>query len=168
MKNGRPLFVVSLCGSLFCWSALGVALYSQYVLQILPCAYCILQRVVYLLMAVSFSLSSVQFAYGKKNVQDYASVLWWGTLSATGLGIALYQIMVAKVSDTCGFSWGQQLLDAARLEQLWPWLFEVQALCAGNEARLMGVPFEVWSAGGFVLMLLWSAAGFVVRWKERA
>lgn len=143
--------------------SVGFALVSQHVHAMAPCAWCILQRL-QMILGAGVALSSLVPA-GR----------WRGALLAgasaiflSGLGAALYQVLVASKVQGCAFSVAARIVDALRLESLSPALFQIQAGCAESEAALFGLPYGVWSGLAFLGLAIACGALAVRCWQVRS
>lgn len=153
-----------LLGSIFCFLALTFALFSQYVLGLEPCTFCIAQRICYTLLFITFTSGYVHAQTHRPDVPagtssrapllytslNLSSATISSLLSGFGFFLALYQYFIAKHSRECGISFAQKLINWTHLEQLFPWMFEVKALCADAPATLLGIAYELYSAAGFL------------------
>ena len=146
-----------------CVAALAAALVAQYVYDIRPCPWCVLQRLVYVLIAVA----AAGGALARNVVPRRAALGVVALLSAGGVACAVYQHVVAAKQFSCDLSFADKLITALHLESLVPSLFAVTATCAEAAVSVVGVPFEFWSLALYALLAvaavgLWprvSAAG---------
>lgn len=155
LRNASHLYAF---GAVFCFSALCFALFSQYVWQLLPCTFCIAQRICYALLLFIFTAGYLKTrSQGTHTLTHLSSASSAFAIAVFGLFLALYQFFVAKHSRECGISFAQHLINWTHLEQLWPWMFQVQALCADAPAQLLGIAYELYSGAGFVAISVLSA-----------
>jgi len=140
--------------ALACIAAIGGALVAQYAYDMRPCPWCILQRVIYVVIAALCLLAVAAPALRKALT---ALVLVFASL---GVASAIYQHVVAAKQFSCNLTLADQIINALRLEALLPSLFQVTASCAEAAVSLLGVPFEYWSLALFAL--LGAAALFVL------
>jgi len=138
-----------------CIAALAGALVAQYVYDMRPCPWCILQRVIYILIALLCLLAAAAPALRKA----FAAVV----LVFAGLGVAsaVYQHVIAAKQFSCNLTLADKIITALGLETLMPALFQVTASCAEAAVSMLGVPFEYWSLALFVLLA--AAALFVLK-----
>jgi len=136
-------------------TGLGVALVTQHVYDMRPCAWCAFQRLLYLGIAMLAAVGLVLPASKRTLAAGAAGLVAFG-----GLGVALYQHLVAAQAGSCGFSWAARFLYEWRLDELVPWLFQASASCSEANVPLLGVSYALWSAQLFVLLGLgsWLAA----------
>lgn len=135
-------------------AALALALIAQYVWAMLPCAWCIVQRVDVILL-IGVSLAGVLLArVAPRAAPSLASILS-ASLAAGGLWAAWHQHSVAARQLSCAFTWADRVLMQLALDARWPALFQVQATCAdAARSTMLGLPFELWSAAWFVIVLI--------------
>jgi disulfide bond formation protein DsbB len=132
------------------WGGVVVALVLQHGFDMQPCAWCTVQRGIYLLVGALALLALVipnAIASGAVAVIAAAGAI-------AGLAAAGYQQFVAAKSTTCGFSWADRLIYEARLDETMPWLFKATASCSDANLPLFGVPFALWSAALFVFLFV--------------
>ena len=139
--NARLLGVAG--GSL---AAVGAALFTQHVWGMLPCPYCILQRILFLAIAVAALLAWV--ARGALRKVATGAVL---VLAACGMAAALWQHFVAAASASCNMTLADRMIGGLGLDALWPEVFGVWATCADAKVNLLGLPYEFYSLALFVL-----------------
>ena len=123
--------------------AMGAALFTQYRLEMQPCPWCVLQRVIFLGIALASAL-----ALAARKLGTGLGLL----LSIGGIAAALWQHFVAAASASCNLTLADRIVSALSLNTLWPDVFEARASCADAAVALLGVPYEFWSLGLFVLL----------------
>ena len=139
-----------------CVAAVGAALVSQHVFGMQPCPWCVLQRVIFLTIALACGLG----------------LLWRGTIGrhlAAGLGLllalsgvatALWHYFKAAASASCVQTLADKIVSGMlELDTLWPDVFAPRASCAEGAVKLLGIPYPFWSLAlfvmtGFTLLLL--------------
>ncbi|HEY0819943.1 MAG TPA: disulfide bond formation protein B [Rhizobacter sp.] len=136
-------------------AGVGAALVSQHVYAMEPCPWCILQRVIFLAIALVCLVGFVS--------TRIAGVLAL-VLALCGIGAALWQHFKAASSTSCALTVADQIVIAMKLDSLWPDVFLARASCADAAVKLLGVPYEFWSLALFVLLA--AAAAVVVRHKR--
>jgi protein dithiol:quinone oxidoreductase len=140
------------------WGAVGFALVTQHIWNMQPCPWCILQRMVYLLIG-AFAL--LGFFFSNHKHLGTAATVFISTAAASGLGMAIYQNVVAANQTSCTFSQAHKFIIATGLNELLPSVFEVTASCADAAlAKLAGIPYELASAALFVSLLLLALVAF--------
>ena len=131
-------------------AAVGAALFTQYRMDMQPCAWCVLQRLLFLAVAAAAVLGLLlPGATGRRVGAGLAMVL-----ADLGLAAALWQHFVAAASASCNMSLADRLMGATGLDSRWPELFAAYANCADAKASLAGVPYEFWSLALFALLSL--------------
>jgi disulfide bond formation protein DsbB len=130
-------------------AAVGAALVSQHVYGMEPCPWCILQRVIFLAIALVCLVGFVS--------TRIAGVLAL-VLSLCGIGAALWQHFKAASSTSCALTAADQIVIALKLDSLWPDVFLARASCADAAVDLMGAPYEFWSLALFVVLGIASIA----------
>lgn len=140
----RSLCVVA---ALYGAACLAAALYLQHRQDMLPCAWCVLQRL-QVIVVVALAL----LAAGLPGVAGRVTAGLGALVALSGLGSALYQQFYAANDLSCSLSLADRIVGSLGLADRWPSVFEAQAMC--NEANLpwFGVPFAVWAALMFVLL----------------
>jgi disulfide bond formation protein DsbB len=131
--------------------ALAVALIAQHAFGIEPCAWCVVQRIAVVAVALLALFAAVLCGAG---MRPLAMLIATGVLalSVGGAVAAWYQHTVAAKQLSCAFTWADRTLMDWQLDAWIPGLFKVGATCAdAAKALLLGLPFEMWSGAWFVL-----------------
>ena len=139
-------------------AAVALALVAQHAFDMQPCPWCILQRLIYLLIAV---LCGATAALRRGPVQTGAMALSLA-LAVSGVAAAVFQHVVAAKSFSCNLTLADTIITALGLESLVPALFKVTATCADAAVSVLGVPFEYWSLALFAAIAL-TLAGALTR-----
>jgi len=150
--RGRSLLLAC---AVFALAAVGAALVLQHAFDMRPCAWCTLQRLVYLVVA-AFAL--LGWALGARVALRRGFALLAALASAGGLAAALQQQFVAAKTASCAFTFADRVLMQLRLDEAAPWLFFADASCSEANLPLLGVPFALWSAAAFVLLAIGALA----------
>jgi len=147
--------------ALLALAAVAGALVAQHVFGMQPCPWCILQRVLYLGVAV-LALVGWALPAGRGVLPASLGV----TLTAlAGVAAAAFQHEVASKDASCALTLADRILTATDLEALFPPLFQVTATCLQAASyRLLGLPFELWSGA---LFTLFAVAGVLLVWYRR-
>ena len=153
--RGRSRWVFAAV-ALLCVAAVGAALVSQYRFDMQPCPWCVLQRVIYLAIALACGIG----------------LLWrngTGRLVGAGLGLmlalagaaaALWQHFQAAASASCKQTLADKIISGwLQLDSLWPDVFSARASCADAAVSLLGISYDLWSlalfvAAGLALLML--------------
>jgi protein dithiol:quinone oxidoreductase len=136
-------------------AAVGVALVSQHVYGMEPCPWCILQRVIFLAIALVCLVGLVA-----RRLAGGLVVL----LALCGMAAALWQHFKAAASSSCAMTVADQIVSAMKLDSLWPDVFLPRANCADAAVSLAGVPYDFWSLALFVVL---AAMGVMVARERR-
>lgn len=124
-------------------ASVGAALVSQHVYGMEPCPWCILQRVIFIAIALVCLVGFfAQRAAG-------ALVL---LLALCGVAAALWQHFKAAASASCAMTVADQIVIALKLDSLWPDVFLARANCADAAVSMGGVPYEFWSLAMYLLL----------------
>ncbi|MDE1998518.1 MAG: disulfide bond formation protein B [Burkholderiales bacterium] len=145
MKRGILILV-----ALACLGAVAGAYFTQHHWGMEPCPWCILQRILFLLIA---ALALIGALLPQRAIQMGVTALITAT-SAGGVAAALYQHFIAAKSSSCNLTFADKVIGTFHLDTLWPDMFEVRANCADAIAHLLGVPYEFWSLMLFVVVAL--------------
>ena len=152
--NATPRLTLAAMAAL-CLAAVGAALVSQQVFDMRPCPWCILQRVIF----VGIALLCIVGALLPSAARALAALA--GLLALSGAASALYQHFVAAKSSSCNLTLADKIITALNLESLAPPLFQVTGTCADAAVDLLGVPYEFWALALFVVLAI--VAATVVR-----
>jgi disulfide bond formation protein DsbB len=131
-----------------CVAAVGAALVSQYVYDMQPCPWCVLQRVIFVAVALVCLVAALWNAPAARRTLAGGALV----LAAAGAAAALWQHFVAAKSTSCKLTLADRIVTALHVDTMAPWLFEVRATCADAAVSVMGLPYEVWSLLLFVLL----------------
>jgi disulfide bond formation protein DsbB len=128
--------------------AVAAALFTQHGLGMEPCPWCILQRLIFVVIAAAALLGLLW--RGRAGTWFTAALVL--ALAASGVAAALWQHFVAAVSDSCAQSLAEKVISGVGLDGSLPEIFQPRALCADAAVRLLGLPYEFWSLALFVLL----------------
>ena len=129
-------------------AAVGAALVSQHRFDMQPCPWCVLQRLIFVLIAVvAFGGLAWRSATGRRAV-----ALTLLLLCGVGIAAALWQHFVAAATNSCAMTLADKALAFTRLDGLLPEVFQPRASCADAAVDLLGMPYEFWSLALFVLI----------------
>jgi protein dithiol:quinone oxidoreductase len=143
----RPGLLLALIAGLS-MLAVAMALVSQHVFGMEPCPWCVLQRVIFLAIALACGVSALWATHaGRRAV---ASVVF--LLSGCGVAAALWQHFVAAASSSCNLTLADNIVSSLMLDSLLPDVFSPRASCADAAVDLLGLPYEFWSLGLFLLI----------------
>ncbi len=136
--------------------AVGAALFTQYVWEMQPCPWCILQRLLFVVIAI-LALAGA-FLPGRIAFAGLTALAAFG-----GIAAAVYQHFVAAKSTSCNLTLADRIVGATGLDRALPYVFEVKASCADAAVDLAGVPYEFWSLALFVVVLVMMLLSFNAR-----
>jgi disulfide bond formation protein DsbB len=136
--------------ALLCVGAVAVALVSQHVFDMLPCAWCVLQRLVFLMIAVVCWLAVLAGRYAGWAQRLGAAAA--AVLGCAGVVAAWYQYTVAANKFSCDMTFADRYMVSSGLDAGIPWLFGIFATCMDAKVSLLGIEYALWGLGLFVLV----------------
>ena len=147
-------------GALLCLGSVGAALLSQHVFDMQPCPWCILQRMIFLVVAACCVLGLLWRSHAGHTVAALGVLAF----SASGIAAALWQNRVAAKSETCVQTLADRIIAATGLDGALPEVFQPYASCADAAVDLFGLPYEIWSLMLFVVL---GAAAIAILTRRR-
>lgn len=129
------------------FAAVAAALVSQHAYGMEPCPWCVLQRLVFIVMGVFALLGLAWRGRAGSRVAATLTLL----LAASGLASALWQQLVAAKSASCNLTLADRIVSGLQLDSLLPDVFMARASCADAAVDLFGVPYAIWAAALFTL-----------------
>ncbi|MDH4053578.1 MAG: disulfide bond formation protein B [Rubrivivax sp.] len=129
-------------------AAVGSVVYIQHALDVLPCPWCVLQRLIMLAIAAACALGLLLPRLGAALALP---------LAGCGVAAALWQHFVAASAQSCDLSLADRLIAATGLDARFPDVFMAMASCADAKPLLLGLPYELWSLALFALLAVTSA-----------
>lgn len=134
-------------------AAVGTALVSQYAFDMPPCAWCVLQRLIFLIIA---GVSALAF-WLRQPMFRAALVGIIVLLAGSGIASALYQHIVAADTTSCRLSLAEKIIrETLQLDTLLPSVFGIRVGCSAGATSMLGIPYEFWSLAAFALIGLFS------------
>lgn len=130
------------------FGSLAAALFTQYQWDMQPCPWCVLQRLIFVFIGTVALLGCL---LAGRPVRMAASLLV-AVLAAGGVAAALWQHFVAAQSPSCNLTLADRIVGFFGVDTSLPAVFEVRASCAESAVDLLGLPYEFWSLGLFVLL----------------
>lgn len=130
--------------------AVGAALFTQYRWDMQPCPWCILQRVIFVAIALAALLALLW--RGRLGARVGATLVL--LLAACGAAAATWQHFVAAAAESCNLTPAERIVSWLTLDERWPEVFTAYASCKDAAVKLFGLSFEFWSLGLFVLLAL--------------
>ncbi len=154
-RFAKPLLLLVM---LACIAMLGVGLYLQLVLEMLPCPLCIVQRYAFMLVAV---LCLIALALSAAGMRVFAGL---GSLAALGgAGIAIRHLWIkAHPTVSCGIDPLVPLLNKLPFANWYPPLFAADGLCTTEYDPILGLSIPQWALVWFVVFALVTA---LVGWR---
>lgn len=127
-------------------AAVAAALVSQHGFDMQPCPWCVLQRLIFVLIAL-VALGGL----AARSTTSQRSIAF-GLLLLCGAGIAavLWQHFVAAASSSCNLTLADRIMSASGLPGLLPGVFEARATCADAAVKLLGMAYEFWGLALFI------------------
>lgn len=139
-SGGRALLAL---GFLISVAAVGAALVSQHMYDMQPCPWCVLQRLIFVVIAAACLVGLALPALGAVLVL---------LLSLSGIAAALWQHYVAAPSGSCNLTLADRIMTGLGLDARFPDIFLATANCAEAAVDLLGVPYEFWSLALFLVL----------------
>ena len=137
--------------------AVAIALVSQHIFDMRPCAWCVFQRLIFLAIALVAGLAGLGHSHG---ILQRAGGLATLLLGLGGVISAWYQYSVAAQMFSCDRTFADRFMVESGLDAGLPWLFGIYATCMDARINLFGVEYALWGLGLFALLAL--ASGVVV------
>ena len=141
--SARPFVVIAIV----CLAAVGAALVSQHMFDMQPCPWCVLQRLIFVAIALVCLIGA---AIPARAGRIGAAVLV-DLLALCGIGAALWQHFKAAASASCNLTLADKIIGALQLDSLLPDVFSPRASCADAAVSLLGIPYDFWSLALFAL-----------------
>ena len=136
--------------------AVGVALVSQHVYDQQPCPWCVLQRLIFVAIALAALLGLAWRTLLGRRVSAGLGL----ALAVCGMATALWHHFVAAASASCNLTFADRVMSATGLDALLPEVFAPMASCADARVMLFGVAYELYAlvlyvglAGAFLTAL---------------
>jgi protein dithiol:quinone oxidoreductase len=140
----RPVWWIAIAA--LCFAAVGAALVTQHVYDMQPCPWCVLQRLIFVVIGLVALLGLAWRSARGQRVLPFVLLL----LSASGIAAALWQHFVAAASNSCNLTLADRIVAGLRLDALLPDVFQATASCADAAVKLVGLPYEFWSLALFI------------------
>lgn len=136
--------------ALLCLAAVAIALVSQHVFDMQPCAWCVLQRLIFIAIAIvcGLGLLAGRIAAGLRRIAALVAVL----LSVAGVATAWHQYTVAAKLFSCDMTFADRFMVTSGLDGALPWLFGIYASCMDARVDLLGIEYALWGLGLFVVL----------------
>lgn len=153
MKTSKPVLIAV---GFIALGLVGFALYLQHVKGQMPCPLCVIQRYMFILLA----LVCFVFAALPRGATKAGASL--GALAALGgAGVAGWHVWVkAHPSVSCGIDPLETALNRYPTAELLPFVFKADGLCSAEYPNILGLSNPQWSLIwflAFALVLIWAA-----------
>ena len=126
-------------------------MFLQQTLNIAACPLCILQRMLYLLLALE---AVAAWMLGASSLPRRFAAFIMAITALTGAGIAAYQTWLQRfakgASCTADQPWWEVFVNWAGSQ--WPLMFEASGLCSEPGWKLLGLSIAEWSLFAFTCM----------------
>ena len=129
--------------------SVALAALAQYAFDMQPCPWCVLQRLISIVVGVLALLAALLSNTPRRVLIGLALL---GTLC--GIAAALWQQLAAVNENSCDLSLAERITTALQLDRLLPQLFIAYASCADAAVSVLHVPFAVWSCAMYVILAL--------------
>ncbi len=143
----RPSRMLPLLVAALGFGAVGAALVSQYVFDMLPCPWCTFQRLLFLVIALLALLCALLPRGWFARIMAALGML----ACAGGVASALWQHFVAAKSASCAMTFADRVMNTLGLFTLSPEVFAPQANCADAAVNLLVLPYEFYSLALYLL-----------------
>lgn len=140
-------------------AAVAAALVSQHVFDMQPCPWCVLQRVIFVAIAIVALAGWLVRAPLPRRI--FAGLLF--LLAGCGVAAALWQHFVAASSVSCNLTLADRIVSTLGLDSLEPRVFAAYASCADAAVKLLGVSYEFYSLALFAALGALAAAALLRR-----
>lgn len=146
--------------------ALAIALFSQHQLGMRPCAWCVFQRLILVVLVPVAWLAAI-------TVRRHAAISRLAGLGVVLLGSggvlsAWYQYTVAAQQFSCAQTFADRFMSSSGLDGALPWLFGIYATCMDARVNLLGLEYALWALGLFVGISLAGIAALWFAWRRPA
>lgn len=130
----------------------GAALYLQHAKDMLPCPLCIIQRYLFLGIAI-FSLIGAGVGKTPGKIKAFGALALLSALG--GLGVAgKHLYVIAHPGFSCGIDPMETALNKIPTATLLPSVFRADGYCEATTDTILGLSVPQWSAVWFVILAL--------------
>jgi len=136
--------------ALLCVAAVGLALVSQHAFNMPPCAWCVFQRLIFLVIA-AVCWTGVLLSRASPTASRIAGALALAG-AVGGLVAGWYQHTVAAQMFSCDRTFADRFMVDSGLDAGIPWLFGIFATCMDARVELLGVEYVLWAMALFALV----------------
>lgn len=150
--------------ALVCVLAVGFALFSQHALGMQPCAWCVFQRLIFLVIAVVCLLGNLSSSTIYKRLVAFVVFV----LGIGGMLSAWYQYDVAAQMFSCDMTLADRIIaKQLALDSAIPWLFGIYASCMDAAVDLFGLDYALWALALFALIAITAVVLLLKKSPER-
>jgi protein dithiol:quinone oxidoreductase len=121
------------------------AMVSQHIYDMQPCPWCVLQRLIFVVIGLLACLGLLW----RSRAGQFVVAIGLDLLATLGIVTALWQHFVAAASQSCNLTLADKIMAATGLDGLMPDVFAARASCADAAVNMLGVPYEFWSLALF-------------------
>ena len=133
-------------------AGLGIALVSQHVAGMRPCAWCVFQRLILIVIGLA-ALAGLLLNRRARLAPGLAGSAIVA-LGAGGIIAAWYQYSVAAMQFSCDQTFADRFMTTSGLDASLPWLFGIYATCMDARVDLFGIEYALWALGLFALLMV--------------
>jgi protein dithiol:quinone oxidoreductase len=138
-------------------AAVAVALISQHSFGMQPCPWCIVQRMLYVVMAI-VALVAAAWPIRAAGFVQRRTLFATAVLAVLGAASALWQQIFAAKSSSCARTVADYIVGTSHLDVWLPEIFQARASCA-ESASMLGVPYAIWSLAAFLILAVVALRG---------
>lgn len=142
----RPGWLLAI--AVLCFGAVGAALVTQHGFDMRPCPWCVLQRAIFVTIALAASIGWLWRSRAGQLVSGLAA----SVLALLGVAAALWHFFVAADSASCNLTLADRIVSGLGLDTWLPQVFAATASCADAKVKLLGLPYPLWSLSVFALL----------------
>jgi disulfide bond formation protein DsbB len=129
-------------------AAVVIALVSQYGFGMEPCPWCVLERAIFIAIAIVALLGMALRGAGRRLFAGLGVLL-----ALCGVAATLWQHFQASHSESCALTLADKIMSRTlHLDSLLPQVFEARASCADAAVSLLGISYDLWALGVFVVV----------------
>ncbi|WP_225968717.1 disulfide bond formation protein B [Candidatus Kinetoplastidibacterium crithidiae] len=144
----NKLFLIMFILSFF---SILIALISQHFFDMQPCAWCVIQRLLFFLIGI---ISLIGFFLNKVIISRIFALLI-AALGIVGILAACLQKIFSSDDLSCTtVTAADKIISNSGFDSAIPWLFNIYASCADDPVTLFGIEYFILSLSVFVLLIL--------------
>ncbi|HZV93751.1 MAG TPA: disulfide bond formation protein B [Caldimonas sp.] len=143
-RGTAPALLVAV--AIVSFAAVAIALVSQYAYAMDPCPWCVLERLLFVVIGLLALLGLAWRASAA--LRGIAGIAF--LLACAGFAASIWQHFVAAKSASCNLTLADRIMGATQLDRLLPSVFEARASCADAAVTLAGIPYDFLAAAVFL------------------